>query len=63
MTFWGGYKVDFKIVDAETYEKHAGNERKLRMAAMTVVDDNGKKFPIEISKHEYVDEKVTRNRR
>ena len=25
---------------------------------MTVVDDNGKKFPIEISKHEYVDEKV-----
>ena len=38
--------------------KQAGNEAKLRMAAMTVVDDNGKKFPIEISKHEYVDEKV-----
>ena len=28
------------------------------MRAMTVVDDDGKKFPIEISKHEYVDEKV-----
>ena len=56
--FWGGYKVDFKTIDAETYRKEAGNERTLRMAAMTVVDDNGKKFPIEISKYEYVDEKV-----
>ena len=58
-TFWGGYKVDFKIIDAETYEKQAGDDNKLRMAAMTVVDDNGKKFPIEISKYEYVDEKVS----
>ena len=39
--------------------KLAGDQAKLRMAAMTVVDDNGKKFPIEISKHEYVDEKVS----
>ena len=57
--FWGGYKVDFKIIDAETYEKQAWEENKLRLAAMTVVDDNGKKFPIEISKFEYVDEKVS----
>jgi predicted nucleotidyltransferase component of viral defense system len=57
--FWGGYKVDFKIIDAEKYEELAGNERKLRMAAMTVVDEDGKKFPIDISKHEYVDEKVS----
>ncbi len=56
--FWGGYKVDFKIIDTETYEKLAGNQTKLRMRAMTVVDEHGKKFPIEISKHEYVDEKV-----
>ncbi len=56
--FWGGYKVDFKIIDAETYQKLAGDKSKLRMAAMTVVDDDGKKFPIEISKYEYVDEKV-----
>ena len=57
--FWGGYKVDFKIVDVETYEKQAGDNRRLRAAAMIVVDDNGKKFPIEISKHEYLDEKVS----
>jgi len=56
--FWGGYKVDFKIVGTEVFERLEGDERKLRMAAMTVVDDAGKRFPIEISKHEYVDEKV-----
>jgi hypothetical protein len=56
--FWGGYKVDFKIIDAGTYEKLAGDESRLRMAAKTVVDEHGKKFPIEISKYEYVDEKV-----
>jgi hypothetical protein len=56
--FWGGYKVDFKTIDAETYEKLAGDETKLRVRAIAVVDDDGRKFPIEISKHEYVDEKV-----
>jgi predicted nucleotidyltransferase component of viral defense system len=56
--FWGGYNVDFKIVHAETYQKLAGDQAKLRRGAITVVDEHGKKFPIEISKHEYVDEKV-----
>jgi predicted nucleotidyltransferase component of viral defense system len=56
--FWGGYKVDFKIIDAQTYREFAEDRAKLRVRAMTVVDDDGKKFPIEISKHEYVDEKV-----
>jgi predicted nucleotidyltransferase component of viral defense system len=56
--FWGGYKVDFKIIDAETHEKLAGNLTELRKYAMTVVDAQGKKFPIEISKYEYIDEKV-----
>jgi hypothetical protein len=56
--FWGGYKVEFKIIDAEAYRKHSANVRKLHMAAETVIDENGKKFPIDISKHEYVDEKA-----
>ena len=56
--FWGGYKVDFKVVDAQTYAAHAGDGAKLRVLARTVVDNDGKRFPIEISKHEYVDEKV-----
>ena len=56
--FWGGYKVEFKIVETQIYVTRAGNLQKLRMAAMTVVGDNGKRFPIDISKHEYVAEKV-----
>ena len=57
--FWGGYKVDFKIIDVETHQKLSGNDAKLRMHAARVVDEHGKKFPIEINKHEYVDEKVS----
>ena len=57
--FWGGYKVEFKIVEAETYSTRGADVQKLRMAAMRVVGDNGKKFSIDISKHEYVDEKVS----
>ncbi len=57
--FWGGYNVTFKIIDAEAYEAQAADEHKLRMATETVVDENGKKFPIDISKYEYVDEKAT----
>ena len=41
-------------------EKLAGMTRtSCAWRAITVVGDDGKKFPIEISKHEYVDEKVT----
>jgi predicted nucleotidyltransferase component of viral defense system len=56
--FWGGYKVDFKIIDTETYRKLAADQDTLRVRAIPVVNDQGKKFPIEISKYEYVDEKV-----
>jgi hypothetical protein len=57
--FWGGYKIDFKIIDVDSYEKYAGDEHKLRMDARTVVDKNGKRFPIEVSKYEYVADKAT----
>jgi predicted nucleotidyltransferase component of viral defense system len=57
--FWGGYKVDFKIIDTESFENLGASQATLRKHALTVLDDHGKKFPIEISKHEYVDEKVT----
>ena len=56
-SFWGGYKVQFKIIDSATYKDCAGDERKMRMAAMTMADGS-KKFPLDISRHEYVDEKV-----
>ena len=54
--FWGGYKVEFKVIDSATYRDCAGDERKMRMLAMDMADGS-KKFPLDISKHEYVDEK------
>jgi hypothetical protein len=57
--FWGGYLVEFKIVDAETYKAQSANKSRLRKAAQPVGDRGGKKFPIDISKFEYVDEKVS----
>ena len=56
-SFWGGYKVEFKIIDAATYKDCDGDERKIRMVAMSMADQS-KRFPIDISKHEYVEEKV-----
>jgi len=55
--FWGGYKVEFKIIDSATYKDCAGDEQRMRNFAMNMADDS-KKFPLDISKHEYVDEKV-----
>jgi len=56
-SFWGGYKVEFKIIDSATYKDCGGDERKIRMVAMSMADGS-KRFPLDISKHEYVEEKV-----
>jgi len=55
--FWGGYKVEFKIIDAATYNDCGGDERRIRMVAMNMADGS-KRFPPDISKHKYVEEKV-----
>ena len=57
--FWGGYKVDFKIIGVENYHRLAGDHEMLRRQAKVVDDEQGKKFPIEISKYEYIEEKVS----
>jgi predicted nucleotidyltransferase component of viral defense system len=57
--FWGGVKLEFKVIDSAIYREFAGDHRKLRTLARNVVDEQGKKSPIEISKHEYVAGKVT----
>jgi hypothetical protein len=42
--FWGGYKVGFKIIDAETYERLGADLRRLRAQALTVREDHGRSF-------------------
>lgn len=53
--FWGGYRVEFKVIDSEKYEKWSGNQRDLQVRAVEVNLPLSQKkvFKIDISKYEY----------
>ncbi|MBI4568026.1 MAG: nucleotidyl transferase AbiEii/AbiGii toxin family protein [Planctomycetes bacterium] len=53
--FWGGYEIVFKIASSEIYREFAGDIEALRRRAESL--ESGRKFHIEISKHEWVDRK------
>ena len=55
--FWGGYKVEFKLIDREQFQNHSNNLEYLRKHAEVVGNYQKKKFYIEISKYEYCDPK------
>lgn len=55
--FWGGYKVEFKVIDKKGYDEHKGNIDKLRKCAVSVNSDNSPVFELEFSKFEYVEQK------
>jgi predicted nucleotidyltransferase component of viral defense system len=49
--FWGGYRVDFKLIELDRYEELKDNLESLRRNAIKL--GKGSKFLIDISKHEY----------
>jgi predicted nucleotidyltransferase component of viral defense system len=51
--FWGGYRLEFKVIARETYDALAPDDRRLRVTAETVSPGRGKKFRVEFSRHEY----------
>lgn len=51
---WGGYRVEFKLVDAATYDSTASDLDRLRRLATPISSGQQRTFTIEISKHEYV---------
>ena len=53
--FWGGYAVEFKLVEAVVYAQHKGDLEKLRRAAVSLGQST--KFLIDISRFEYTDDK------
>lgn len=53
--FWGGYDVEFKLSDASTFAKYAGNLAMQQKTALTV--GKGPKFEIDISRFEYTEGK------
>ena len=56
--FWGGYRVTFKIIQKEKYDKYEINISKQRMAAIPIKPDNSPTFELEFSKFEFIGEKA-----
>lgn len=59
--FWGGYRVEFKIISKEREEYLKTDIDKARRNAEDVGPGHIKKFEIDISKYEYCKEKTTQD--
>lgn len=59
---WGGYSVEFKIINKDIYEEYGNtsDQQQLRCRAEIVDENNGKRFQIDISRYEFCDGKTTR---
>lgn len=52
-SFWGGYRLEFKVIDAREFDTRKGDSRKLRVAAESIAPGHRKRFCVDISRHEY----------
>jgi len=50
--FWGGYRINFKIIEKGTYKAYGGDLDSIRKESIVVGPNNIRKFKIEISKYE-----------
>ncbi|UAY55719.1 nucleotidyl transferase AbiEii/AbiGii toxin family protein [Arachidicoccus terrestris] len=55
--FWGGYKVEFKVIDKDSYDKNVGNKDKIRRASVPLNPNHSPVFELEFSKFEHVGKK------
>lgn len=55
--FWGGYKVDFKVIEVERFHELKGDVENMRRSCLSVGKRGSTKFKIDISKHEYCSSK------
>jgi predicted nucleotidyltransferase component of viral defense system len=55
--FWGGYRLEFKLIDKTKYAKLENDVQRLRLSAVDVGPGARKTYRIEISKWEYCDGK------
>jgi predicted nucleotidyltransferase component of viral defense system len=51
--FWGGYLLEFKIIELEKFNKYSGDIDRIRREAFSVGKKGSTKFKIDISKYEY----------
>jgi len=54
--FWGGYIVEFKLLDAELFDRHRGDLSAMQRHAIMLGQKS--RFFIDISRHEYVEGKT-----
>jgi len=51
--FWGGYRVNFKVIDKSEYNKLKGCPKRIRTRSFTLGPGQKKAFRIDISKYEF----------
>jgi predicted nucleotidyltransferase component of viral defense system len=51
--FWGGYDVEFKVIDKEKYNLLCADPELLRKQSIDFTSQHNKKFKIQISKYEF----------
>jgi predicted nucleotidyltransferase component of viral defense system len=56
-SFWGGYCLDFKVIQQEKYESLNGEIEAIRRNAVPISGNNSTRFEVDISKYEYVADK------
>lgn len=59
--FWGGYNVAFKVIETEKYKKLNGDLDQCRMNAIPISSNNSTIFEVDISKYEYVKDKIAKD--
>ncbi len=52
-SFWGGYKIEFKLISLDRFEELKSDPDRVRREALPVGHRNSTKFRIEISRFEY----------
>ncbi len=57
-SFWGGYKIEFKIIEEEKFADMSQDKQKLRVNALDIGPSSRKTYGIDISKWEYCDKKI-----
>jgi len=60
-SFWGGYCLDFKVIQQEKYESLNGEIEAIRRNAIPISGNNSTRFEVDISKYEYVADKRARD--
>jgi hypothetical protein len=59
--FWGGYRLEFKLIEMEKVGRAPYNAERMRRQAAVTGPGQKRKFMIEISKREYCRDKVRRD--